>query len=86
VKRRQTPYQTALREFKIVYWTRMLEECQGSVSEAARRAGCPRTWLHKKLDELGLRYLSRGRRYGLRPGSGAPVGTGQSWQPLLDSQ
>lgn len=54
MKNMQTPYRVALQEFEIDYWSRLLEECRGSVSEAARRAGCNRTYLHGKLRDLGV--------------------------------
>ena len=44
-----------LREFERIYFTTLLENAKGSVSEAAKRADMDRTYLGQVLKRLGLR-------------------------------
>jgi two-component system response regulator AtoC len=48
------PWHLALEGFRRVYFARLLEECRGNRSEAARRAGMSRQALLYQLKELGL--------------------------------
>ena len=52
--------QHAIEAFERAYVTAMLDECDGNVSECARRAGMDRMSIHRVLQRLGLRGGGRG--------------------------
>lgn len=48
-------YQESVVQFKREYWTRLLAETAGNLSEAARRAGVNRTYAVKLvINQLGI--------------------------------
>ncbi len=48
-------WRTASARFAGAYFKRLIEECGGNMTEAARRSGLGRSTLYEKLKELGLR-------------------------------
>lgn len=49
-------YRTALREFRVKYWTALMEECGHSVLAVARRAKTNRTHAYRALAALGIPF------------------------------
>jgi hypothetical protein len=54
-----TRYFEAVRQFKVEYWKRVLEQCQGNLTHAAKAEGMNRTYLEKLVGQLGLRGYAR---------------------------
>ena len=48
-------FREAKARFERLYFSQLLERCEGNLTEAARLAGLSRSFLYEKLDELGLR-------------------------------
>lgn len=48
-------FRSARQAFEKFYFGRMIQRCEGNLSEVARMAGLTRSHLYNKLDELGLR-------------------------------
>jgi DNA-binding NtrC family response regulator len=48
-------FREAKARFERLYFSQLLERCDGNLTEAARVAGLSRSFLYEKLDELGLR-------------------------------
>jgi DNA-binding NtrC family response regulator len=55
-------YWKARQEFDVAYWTSLLKECNGSINRVAIVSGCNRTWLYKKLLDLGVHNTYRSLR------------------------
>lgn len=52
----ELPIREAREAFERVYFANLLQNCGGSVTAAAQKAGLERTQLHRKLRQLGIRY------------------------------
>lgn len=52
-------YREALRRFKVEYFTKVLYEARGNVSQAARLAGTNRTDFYEQLRRLGIKNPCR---------------------------
>ncbi len=48
------PLREARARFEAAYIERVLEECEGNVSQAARLLGIERSHLHRKIRQLGI--------------------------------
>jgi DNA-binding NtrC family response regulator len=49
------PHQSAIREFEIEYFSKLLEVHRWQIKDTAKKAGISREWLSKKLKILGLK-------------------------------
>lgn len=64
-----SPYDEALKRFKMFYWEELLRQTGGNVKEAAKLSGKNRTQVHKLLNKCGIHRRRR---------------SGKSWFGLLE--